>query len=218
MKPAPNFSVIGHGTTSLSVTSGDRDRALVDGYIGGDSEAFAAIFNDHYEALLSQAHRLLGTFGQPEDACQETFRRALQGIRHFGSTGEYRVGAWLNTILHHVCIDERARIGRERALAQALYFQHQDEVDLAEQVPEPGHVRAVDAAIRQLRPELRRALLLREIHGWSYAQVAVAEHISEDNARTRAYRARRFVQRQLPASVLPPRTSARRESNSKRVA
>ncbi|HXQ18821.1 MAG TPA: RNA polymerase sigma factor [Acidimicrobiales bacterium] len=209
-----------HGQAPPSVTNSDRDRALVDAYIGGDVGAFAVIFNDHHDALLKRARRLLGPIGQPEDACQDTFRKALEGIWRFGWTGEYRLGAWLNTILHNVCVDQLARIRRERDLAEAMSAQPQDEADVAEQVPDLGRMKAVQEAMCRLRPELRRALLLREMEGLSYAQVAVAEHISEDNARARAYRARRFVQRQLPASGQPTGAgiSLGHQSTVKRVA
>jgi RNA polymerase sigma-70 factor (ECF subfamily) len=216
----PRFSTIAHGRAPCSVTDTTWDRALVDAYAGGDDEAFAVIFNDHYDALLARARRLLGTLGQPEDACQETFRRALEGICRLGWTGEYRIGAWLNTILHHVCIDQLAQNSREREIGQAVFAQNQDEADVAEQVPDPGRMKAVDEAVRQLRPALRRALLLREMDGLSYAQVAAAESISEDNARTRAYRARKFVRRQLSSSVRPygTRMGPRSHTTAKRVA
>jgi RNA polymerase sigma-70 factor (ECF subfamily) len=216
----PRFSAIDRGRVSPSVTSADRERALVDAYRGGDDEAFAVIFNDHYDVLLARARRLLGTIGQPEDACQETFRKALEGIWGFGYTGEYRIGAWLNTILHNVCVDQLAQVSRQRGLAQAVSAERQDEADIAEQVADPRRLKAVHDAIRRLPPELRSALLLREMEGLSYAQVAAVENISEDNARTRAFRARRFVQRQLPTSDQPSGThlSPPFRSTSKRVA
>lgn len=209
-----------YGNAPPSATNTDRERALVEAYIGGDQGAFAVIFTDHYDALLARARRLLGTIGQPEDACQDTFRKALEGIWRFGWTGEYRLGAWLNTILHNVCVDQLARISRERHLAEAMSAQPQDEADVAEQVPDPGRLKAVQEAMRRLRPELRRALLLRELEGLSYAQVAAAEHISEDNARARACRARRFVQRQFPAPGQPTGAgiSLGHQSTVKRVA
>ena len=60
-----SFSTIVHGRAPCSVTDTTRDRALVDAYVGGDDEAFAVIFNDHYDALLARARRLSRCFNLP---------------------------------------------------------------------------------------------------------------------------------------------------------
>jgi len=112
----PRFSTIAHGMAPFSVTDSARDRALVDAYIGGDDEAFAVIFNDHYDALFARAQRLVGTIGQPEDACQETFRRAWrnksrilggwkQSMRQFAGSGRscagrFCFGRWTVSATH----------------------------------------------------------------------------------------------------------------------
>lgn len=173
-----------------------RDRMLVLAHRSGDPDAFSIIFDDHYPDLLAQARAALGANGPAEDACQETFRRALEGIDRFGRTGEWRLGAWLSTILHRVCVDQHHRDQRDRVLAAEVAGEAAKR-EPADRSPEWDQLLAVKDAISHLRPNLARALVLRELRGLTYAEVALSEHISEDCARTRAARARRTLQRRL---------------------
>jgi RNA polymerase sigma-70 factor, ECF subfamily len=182
----------------------DRDRRLVLAYLGGENDAFAVIVEEYSRSLAARAERLLDSRTQAEDACQETFRRALEGIARFGLTGEYRLGAWLNTILRHVCADQLARRSREQALGRAIDAQLEDEPDIADQVADPHLSKALRHAMTELSPSLRRALVLRDMRGLPYAQLAALEHISEENARARVHRAHKFIQDRL-AQPLDPR-------------
>ncbi|MGH3026825.1 MAG: RNA polymerase sigma factor, partial [Gaiellaceae bacterium] len=94
---------------------GDEDRsacALVRAHRDGDPDAFAEIVRLHYRPLLSIARRQLGGTVDAEDALQETFLRAFLALDRFGGTGEWRLGAWLRTILLRVCADIPERRGR----------------------------------------------------------------------------------------------------------
>jgi RNA polymerase sigma-70 factor (ECF subfamily) len=170
---------------------------LVLAHLAGDPDAFAVIVDDHYPALVSRARFLLGQHGPVEDACQETFRKALEGIWRFGRSGQYRVGAWLSTILRGVCIDLMAKANRDHAISFAMSVEQPVLDDVAEQVADPLQVAALQNALSHLRPSLRRALILREMEGMSYAKLAAAEHISEGCARTRAFRARQLMRQEL---------------------
>jgi RNA polymerase sigma-70 factor (ECF subfamily) len=182
-----------------------RDRELVAAHLRGDRDAFAVIVHEHAQEMSLHAQRMLGSRLQAEDACQEAFGRALAGISRFGRTGEYRLGAWLHTILHHVCVDQLCRQSRERALGPVL-VQPGDESDVADRVQDPARAREVRHALARLSPGLRRALVLRDVHGLSYLEVAAREHISPANARMRVHRARASLHDRLagpaPADAL----------------
>lgn len=185
----------GHRMVGLAQDGPDRDLVLA--HRAGDPDAFSIIFERYSPSLRAQARHLLGHDGGAEDACQETFRRALEGIAGFGRRGEWHLGAWLSTILHHVCVDQLARARRDRLVAAVLAAGGDDGLEVTDHVAEAASLGAVRHALDDLRPPLRRALLRREFFGQSYAEVAAAEHITEECARTRASRARRTVQRRL---------------------
>ena len=82
---------------------------LVEAHRAGDRDAFASIVRAHYPALLACARQRLGNVHDAEDAVHETLLRAMLAFHRFGAAGDWRLGAWLNTILIHVCADVRAR-------------------------------------------------------------------------------------------------------------
>ncbi len=193
-----------------ALAAGARDRALVDAYLSGDDDAFSLIAEDHYEALRAQARRMLGPSGQAEDAVQETFERALKGIRRFGLTGEYRLGAWLSRILSNVCADQRARRSRDVRVAQAVSFEIDYEADFADIVSDPVVVARVKDAMRGLPATHLQALMLHELSGLPYSAVAEEENISVENARARVSTRRAHCRSAFRAFARARRCSASR--------
>ncbi len=182
---------------SLPEVGAERDRQLAHAFVSGDLDAFAIIVHDHYPAMLSQARRNLGPAGQPEDAVQETFERALRGMRRFGLTGEYRLGPWLSRILANVCNDHRARAVRQVRVFEAAAAEPELESDVADWVSDPRTVAVVRNALRSLPQSHRRALVLHELDGLPYAEVAAVEQISVENARARVSRGKSSLRRTL---------------------
>lgn len=185
-----------------AVLAADRDRSLVGAYLAGDDDAFSLIVEDHYDVLRVQARRLLGPYGQADDAVQETFERALKGIHRFGLKGEYRLGAWLNRILVNVCSDQRTRRSRDVRIVQAAQFQIRPQGDIADTVSDPAEMARLQSALRSLPSTHRQAWVLRELRGLPYAAVAEEENITVENARARVSRAKSSLQSRL-GSVRP---------------
>ncbi len=190
-RPAPNRGSVHPGG------DGDRDRQLVHAFLTGDVDAFSVIASEHYQSLRTQARRQLGPTGQVEDAVQETFERALKGIRRFGLTGEYRLGPWLSRILSNVCVDQRSRSARHMRLIQAAAALPVLSDDVADEASDPQTVEIVRNALRELPQTHRRAVLLRELNGLAYDEVAKAENISVENARARVSRGKSSLRRAL---------------------
>lgn len=175
----------------------ERDRLLVSAHLAGDTDAFSIIVDDHYEVLRARARAILGPSGHVDDAVQETFERAFKGIRRFGLSGEFRLGAWLNTILNHVCSDQRARFSRDRQLVLTSLTDGRHEADVADQVSDPVTVASLRTAMRGLPAHLHAAFVLHEVRGMTYDDMADLENISIENARARVHRARMLLQRSL---------------------
>jgi RNA polymerase sigma-70 factor (ECF subfamily) len=173
-----------------------EQRRLVKSHQAGDPAAFPQIFKDYYESLLIHARRRLGSNSAAEDAVQETFLRAFRALLRFN--GRYRVGAWLHRILENVCADEGNRrrnetetLGRWVAGSSSREGEGDNEED---------HViarREVVQALEGLPDSYREALILRELAGLSYREMAAAIGVSEENARARVHRARRAIRKIL---------------------
>lgn len=183
----------------MAITPIEGER-LVGSHSAGDPDAFPAIVKAHYPALLARARRRLGEAQAAEDAVQETLLRAYRGLPRFGGFGEFHLSAWLYRILENVCVDEAHRRQRRSAVLERL-------AGLAEESEPPAeafvHVpdRQFTTALGQLSESYRAALIQREVEGLSYADMAVASGISEDNARARVSRAR-IALRRLMAPIM----------------
>jgi RNA polymerase sigma factor (sigma-70 family) len=171
---------------------------LVTAHRCGDRDAFAEIVGAHYPALLATARHRLGNPEDAKDAVQETLLRALLALDRFGDTGDWRLGAWLNTILIHVCADMPARRGPTMPLDDWVIETVPDNVAAA--TSDPVALAAVKRAIDDLPDRQRRAFQLRLVDDLPYEQVARTLGITEVNARARVKRARVALQRSLSSS------------------
>jgi RNA polymerase sigma-70 factor (ECF subfamily) len=192
---SPPVSTIAYRPYELSKSEQDRQLVLL--HLQGDPDAFSIIAENHYRALTARARSLLGPHGEVEDAVQETFLRALRALPRFGMTGEYKVGAWLTTILSNVCSDQRTRASRDRLLAQSAGRDLTPHADVAEQVSDPQTVESLKAAIEDLSPALRRAFVRHELEDVSYAVMAETENSSVELARQQVHRAKSTLRRNL---------------------
>jgi RNA polymerase sigma-70 factor, ECF subfamily len=182
---------LGHGP--YPTTDGlkeDRDRQLVEAHLRHDGDAFAVIVDDHRDALLAQARRMLGPDGAVEDVVQETFERALKYLHRFGRSGDYRLGAWLSQILKSVVQNHWERKARDLRSLQAGAAHATNEADVADRVGDPVTAAALNQAVRELPENQRAVFVMREVVGLPYADVAEVLNISEDNARARVSRSK----------------------------
>jgi RNA polymerase sigma-70 factor (ECF subfamily) len=171
---------------------------LVAAHRSGDREAFAEIVRSQYPSLLVTARHRLGNVEDAKDAVQETLLRALLALDRFGDSGDWRLGAWLHTILLHVCADIPARRGRALPLTDWIIEHHPD---LSEQsTSDHLALAAVRRAIGDLPESQRRAFELRLVDGRPYDEVAGALGITEVNARARVRRARAALRHALEST------------------
>lgn len=96
-------------TSAIGSEDEGSDLELVALTLDGDRRAFGALWDRQHRRVYGYCHRYLGAAEPAEDATGETFRRALEKLRTFGSE---RFGAWLYAIAHNVVHDELRRRGR----------------------------------------------------------------------------------------------------------
>lgn len=154
----------------------------------GSAGAAALLYERHYARILSYCRWRLGRCDDAEDAAQTTFLDAYRGLRRGASpTAEV---PWLLAIANNVCI-ARWRTERRRPpeLAQAA------EAFAAFAAPEhdPDVVEGLHDALAVLPEQQRRAFLLREWQGCSYAEIAEATGSSEAAVASRVFRARQAL-------------------------
>ena len=173
------------------------DSRLVDLVRAGNDRAFEAIVLRYHRPLLRHCRRLLPA-GRAEDAVQQALLRALEAMR--ADERELQLGPWLHRIAHNTSIDSLRRMDS-----------HWEELDERMDGVEPTHA-AVEKRARfqsvmtnmgELPERQRRALVLRELEGRSYDEIAVTLGVTGDGVRQLLNRARNTM-RAAASALMPP--------------
>jgi RNA polymerase sigma factor (sigma-70 family) len=173
------------------------DSRLVDLVRAGNDRAFEAIVLRYHRPLLRHCRRLLPA-GRAEDAVQQALLRALEAMR--ADERELQLEPWLHRIAHNAAIDSLRRMDS-----------HWEELDDRMDGVEPTHAaverRARFASVMSNMGELperqRRALVLRELEGRSYDEIATTLGVTGDGVRQLLNRARNTM-RAAATAVVPP--------------
>jgi RNA polymerase sigma-70 factor (ECF subfamily) len=158
----------------------------------GDERAFSLILRAYETPVYNYVLRLVGgDRALAEDLTQEVFLRVFQGLPKFSLRSKFTT--WLFQVTKNRVLDElRASERRPRALV-AL-----DDVAPLEVLDQPvERLEEIDAlwrAVENLSTDLKMALLLRDVVGLSYTEIADALEVTLATVKWRIYKAREEVQ------------------------
>lgn len=156
----------------------------------GDARAFAIIVTTYEAPVFNYVLRMIGDRSLAEDLTQDVFLRIHHGLSGFSL--RCRFTTWLFQVAKNRVVDElRARERRP----QLSSLGEQRELEVVD--PPPERVELIDAVWRgvgSLNPDLRMALLLRDVVGLSYAEIADSLEITLATVKWRIYKAREEVQ------------------------
>jgi RNA polymerase sigma-70 factor (ECF subfamily) len=157
----------------------------------GDERAFSIIVRAYETPVYNYVLRVVGDRALAEDLTQEVFLRVFQGLPRFSL--RCRFTTWLFQVTKNRVLDElRASERRPRALVPI------DDAPPLEALDAPvERMEAVDAiwrAVDDLNVDLKMALLLRDVVGLSYTEIADALEVTLATVKWRIYKAREEVQ------------------------
>lgn len=165
----------------------------------GDQEAFTEFFDLFYTQVYNFALWLCGDADQAQDLTQETFIKAHSGLGKLGPPWNAR--PWLFRIARNRYVDHY----RHRQPVQALDPEAplaSGEADPERQAMQSDQARLVQRAIQRIAPNYREALLLREVEGFHYDQIAEIMGISMDGVKVLIHRARLSFKEQYGVRLL----------------
>lgn len=176
----------------------EEESRIVEQVQGGDVNAFEALVTAYEKNVYNLALRMTGNPEDAADMSQEAFIKAYNSLNSF--RGESKFSVWLYRIVSNVCLDFLRRKSRRPAVSLSIeddggeetQLELPDESQSPELLLERSLTRdAVRRGLGVLPPEQRQILLLREIQGLSYEEIAHVLELEAGTVKSRIFRARK---------------------------
>ncbi len=163
------------------------DEQLVSLFRSGNDDAFRVIHDRYRQRLFVYARQMLGgASDDAEDALQEIFVRAYVALR--ANDRELALRAWLYRIAHNRCIDQLRR--PPRPMFEDIELVRPPAQDPAVKVEQRDTLKRLVADVQRLPDQQRSALLMRELGGMAYADLAGVLDVSVPAVKSLLVRAR----------------------------
>jgi RNA polymerase sigma-70 factor (ECF subfamily) len=180
----------------------DQDAILVERCLSGEDSAWDELIRTHTRRVYSICYRFTGADGEAQDITQEVFLRVFQSLQSFRA-GEGSFTVWLARLTRNLLIDNYRRGKMQRASDSlddklpvieetASAFSKTDSLVHSREASE-----MVQAALQKLSPELREAVVLRDLEEMEYKDIAEVLKVPEGTVKSRINRGRAELARVL---------------------
>ena len=174
----------------------DEESRLIKAARRGDEEAYEKLVVEHQKLVYNLALKITGSADDALDVSQDVFLKAYLNLKSFRE--DRRLSVWLYRLTHNACMDH---IRKTRPKNVFSLTGDGDGDGEAYDVPDPSPLPAEEAerrelsrivweAIDKLPPDKREVLVMREISGMTYAEIASALKIEEGTVKSRLSRSR----------------------------
>ena len=190
--------------TDFQPGKADSDQLLVERVQRGDKAAFDVLVRKYQHKIVKLIGRYVRDSTEALDVAQEAFIKAYRAIPGF--RGDSAFYTWLYRIAINTAKNHLVAEGR-RPLDHGVDLQDPDQYEMQARLRDndtPERLlltdeiqRTVEAAIDELPEDLRSAIVLREIEGMSYEQIAEAMSCPVGTVRSRIFRAREAIDKRL---------------------
>ena len=186
----------------------------------GDDAAFEEFVSTYEKKIYTLALRQIGNAQDAQDITQEVFLRVYRNIGSFRA--ESRLSTWVYQITMNACIDATRRRAR-RVEVTPMYTDEDGEEQTPIELPDESYApekmfeqtslrEQIKEGLEHLSEEHRRILVLRDINGLSYTEIAEVLNLSEGTVKSRLFRARDRMCTFLRAHGNIPCASASKEA------
>jgi len=176
----------------------EEEDELVSQVRNGDKDAFEKLVLENQKKVYNLALRMVGNEEDAFDMSQEAFIKAYNSIAFF--RGDSKFSVWLYRLTTNVCLDFLRSEGRKSHNSLSYIGEENEEKELEipddrfspETIAEKKELReAVNRGLKNLPKEYRAVLVLREIEGLSYEEIADTLSIEVGTVKSRIFRARK---------------------------
>jgi RNA polymerase sigma-70 factor (ECF subfamily) len=174
----------------------EPDTILVERCLTGDQAAWAELVRTHTRRIYNLCYRFTGRTQEAEDLTQDVFLRVYKTLGSFqGSQGSFTT--WLTSLTRNLLIDHYRKHKKERG---DVSVDDENTSDLAETnvtftrpdvvMIEQESRQAIQVAIEKLSPDLREAVILRDMQEMEYREISLVLGVPEGTVKSRINRGR----------------------------
>ena len=176
----------------------EQEAAIVRKVLGGDANAFETLVLEYEKNVYNIALRMTGNSEDAADMTQEAFVKAYNSLQSF--RGDSKFSVWLYRIVSNVCLDFLRSKNRRPTVSLSVEDDDGEDaqLDVADESQSPELLLdrkltrdSVRRGLDSLPPDYRQILLLREIQGLSYDEIAQALSLEVGTVKSRIFRARK---------------------------
>ena len=177
----------------------DEELGIINSVLSGDTDAFEILVKETQNKVYSLALRMTNNHEDARDMAQEAFIRAYNSLSGF--RGDSRFSVWMYRLTSNICLDFLRQKKRKPADSLTLDT-NDDDQDKQFEIPDIRYNPETELERRELRnlinkglmelsPEYRQILVLREINGLSYEEIADTLELEPGTVKSRIFRARK---------------------------
>lgn len=173
----------------------EQEQELLDRCLAGEDSAWEALLRAYTRKIYNLCYRFTGRVEEAEDVTQEVFIKVFQTLKTY-QAAQGSFATWLNRVARNHLVDHYRRARKDRVTSSL-----EDELTEAEQKPsqqtEPtGQVESrerrevLQMALDKLSPDLREAVILRDLHDLDYEEIAQVLRVPQGTVKSRINRGR----------------------------
>jgi len=190
------------GWNALAGRDLDSELMLVERCLRGEESAWEEMAKSYTRRVYAMCYRFTGNDGQAQDLTQEVFLRIFKNLKSFRA-GEGSFATWLTRLTRNLLIDHYRRTKLDRATDPI-----EDQLPLLEErqsvtTRTDGMLSGREASeilqqgLQRLSPELREAVILRDLEEMEYREIAQVLNVPEGTVKSRLNRGRTELARVL---------------------
>lgn len=173
------------------------EQELISKAKSGDQDAFGQLVLDHQNKVYTLAVHFVGDREDAADLAQEAFLKAWRSLGSF--QGESSFATWMHRLTTNVCLDWLRKQSRRQNISVAVSLDDEEanwtepadsRQDPQERLEQTERKQALTQAMQKLTEQHRRLLLMREVSGLSYQEIADALEVDLGTVKSRIARAR----------------------------
>lgn len=183
------------------------DDVLVEMSKQGDLAAFEQLVEKYQSRVYTIAYRYMGNYADASDLAQESFIKIYRSLESF--RGEAGFMSWMYRLVTNVCLDELRRRGRSKTVSIEELMEGKKGLIMRREIsgsrlPEDAVIRRelqqeVQNVLNSLSEEHRIIVVMRDIQGYSYEEIAQLLQCSLGTVKSRLNRARHILKEKLLA-------------------